>query len=303
MAYLLDTTPITDSARLPIKKGTLAFLQTSHKNDIFNLIRGLIGSTYNGLNVYVLYGCVNSGSGSVYNISDGAVFYFGEVFQVQSTTFTAASGQTAVCSILTTQDTTNADPVTFTDAVARNVHNIRTVQITSAVAGSGIKDFANVIFYDFTTAKKIATDAIKGYMRFATQNEVNAGSNTDSAVTPNTLLVTPSVVGYTGNTKMFVKILTITNWSMDSTNDITIIHGIADFTKIRGVECMIIENDGSGVWPLDGMNAGNAIAGGVGQIASGAITLKMVDGGFFNDGSRFGGATNPRGWVKVTYTE
>src|SRR6185503_8165948 len=46
--------------------------------------------------------------------------------------------------IVITQYTTNADPVTFTDSVARNVHNIRSINFSSGVSGTGIFDFGDI---------------------------------------------------------------------------------------------------------------------------------------------------------------
>lgn len=146
----LRTDLITDTKRFPIKKGTLEFLQDAYKDCFTNLLIGLIGPSYSGLNVYIIYGATNSGSGSAYNISAGAAFYLGEIFPVANTSFTASGGQTAVLNITTTQYTTNADPVTFSDATINNIHDNRFITVASGVSGSGIKNYANVIFLDLS---------------------------------------------------------------------------------------------------------------------------------------------------------
>lgn len=146
----LATSLISDTKRFPFKKGTLEFLQDAHKETVTQILVGLIGSTFNGLNAYVLYGCKNSGTGSVYNITAGAVFYLGEIYLVDSAAFTAGGGQVAVLSFITTQYTTNADPVTFTDSTINNVHDIRKILIASGASGSGIKDFSAVTRLDLT---------------------------------------------------------------------------------------------------------------------------------------------------------
>lgn len=148
----LNPTIITDAKQFPFKKGTLNFLQDAHKETIANLIIGLIGSSFNALNVYVLYGCENSGSGLNYNITSGYVFYLGELYALDSTTFTASAGQVGVLSIITTQFTTDADPVTFTDASVNNVHDIRKMQVTSGASGSGLANYSSIIFAELTVS-------------------------------------------------------------------------------------------------------------------------------------------------------
>ena len=142
MPKYLDTGYITDTAQMPIKKGTLDFLQTASSDSIADSIKANIGGSYNILTPYVLWGCVNSGSGSSFVISAGAIFYLGVVYEVDAVSFTATGGNTAVCSIITTQYTTDADPVTFTDLSTHNVHNIIKIQILSGASGSGIFDFS-----------------------------------------------------------------------------------------------------------------------------------------------------------------
>ena len=145
----INTSLISDTSRMPLKRGTLAFIQDSHKEALASVLAGLIPS-FNGFNVYILWGCRNTGSGSNYIIDSGAAFFLGEVFEVESSAFTAPGGQTAVANIVTTQYGTDADPVTFTDATIKNVHDIRKIQFASGASGSGIKDYANVIFLDLT---------------------------------------------------------------------------------------------------------------------------------------------------------
>jgi hypothetical protein len=96
-------------------------------------------------NLYILFGCVNTGTGLNYIISAGAIYYNGEVYLVDAITFTATAGQVAVANILTTQYNVNADPVTFTNGQSYNVHNIQKIVFSSAAAGSGIGDFSNLL--------------------------------------------------------------------------------------------------------------------------------------------------------------
>jgi len=132
---ILDNSDITNTAQLPIKKGTIAFLQDSHKETIISLFKAMVGSTYNVLTPYVLFGLEDSGSGLSHNISEGAIVILGEIFQVDAVAFTSASGEVPYLNFIVDQYTTDADPVTFTDLSVHDVHNIRKYEIVSATSG------------------------------------------------------------------------------------------------------------------------------------------------------------------------
>ena len=132
---ILDNSDITNTAQLPIKKGTIAFLQDSHKETVISLFKAMVGSTYNVLTPYVLFGLNDSGSGLSHNISGGAIVILGEIFQVDAVAFTSASGEVPYLNSIVDQYTTDADPVTFTDLSVHDVHNIRKYEIVSATSG------------------------------------------------------------------------------------------------------------------------------------------------------------------------
>lgn len=141
----LKTTDITDTNALPVKSGTLDHLQLAYAEAIAEAVKGFIGSAYDSTKVYLLHGCVNSGSGSSYVISAGSVFFNGEVYLVDAASFTIAGSNVAVGSIFTGifADAT-ADPVTFTDGVARNIHQIKKIAYAAALSGSGAGDFSDL---------------------------------------------------------------------------------------------------------------------------------------------------------------
>lgn len=146
---LLDTSPISVSAQFFYKKGTLQFLQDAHREVFAALIKSLIGPLYNPATVYVMSGVINSATAPIYNISSGAIFFNGEVFDFDTTAFTSSGSDVGVFSIVQTQYTINADPVTFTDLTLRNVHNIRKMQLASGVSGSGLANFAQLFRLSF----------------------------------------------------------------------------------------------------------------------------------------------------------
>ena len=141
----LVTTDITNTVAFPVKAGTLNHIQLAYQEALTALANSIIGRLPDSTNCYILFGCKNTGSGTSYVISAGAIYYNGEVYLVDAVSFTAASGQTAVLNFVTTSYTVNADPVTFTDGVAHNVHTIQKIAIASGVSGSGVSDFANLI--------------------------------------------------------------------------------------------------------------------------------------------------------------
>lgn len=155
---ILDVTMVTDSKQFFPKEGTLVFLQDAYKEQLSNLAQSILGSlTYSSSTVYVLFGCVNSGSGSNYIISSGAVFYNGEIFSVDAVSLTVSGGNIPVANIVTSQYTVNADPVTFSDTTTANIHNIRKISLGSGASGSGISDYVNFVFVNIARREEVLT--------------------------------------------------------------------------------------------------------------------------------------------------
>ena len=139
----INTSAITSTVGLPVKSGTLNHLQEAYRETTEAAIRAMIGNAYSASTFYKLYGCENSGSGSNYIVSAGAIFYNGEVYLVDAATFTAGVGETAVGTITTTNIlAANADPVTLTNSTTANVHEIRKIVFASGVSGSGDVNFS-----------------------------------------------------------------------------------------------------------------------------------------------------------------
>jgi len=137
----LDASAISTGVGFPLKSGSIDFLQDAHKETTAAVVTNLLGLTPETGQFYILYGLVNSGSGATYNVSAGAVFYNGEVYDVPSFSFTLSGSEEAWPQLVTTQYTTNADPVEFTDAVPRNVHNIRRMVVSASATGFGLQKF------------------------------------------------------------------------------------------------------------------------------------------------------------------
>lgn len=144
----LDISPITDSKQLPIKKGTLQFLQDAYSEMLVAIstwIASTTGAAFSAGNAYILYGLFDAATFPAFDVPAGAVFYNGELYLIDATTFTLTGSNVPICTITTTQYGTNADPVTFTDATTGNVHNIRKIVISQGASGSGDFDFVDMI--------------------------------------------------------------------------------------------------------------------------------------------------------------
>jgi hypothetical protein len=152
----LDLSSISPTNGMPEKAGSLIHIQLAYQEAIAELQKAKIGNSYDPGSVYVLSGCINTGSGSNYVISSGAVFYNGEVFLVDAATFTVAGGQVAEGAIVTSYYVgAEADTVAFTDGNNRSVHQIRKVAYSSALAGSGIGDYVNACFVSYAISAGI----------------------------------------------------------------------------------------------------------------------------------------------------
>lgn len=139
----LDTQFSTPTVGQPLKAGSIDHLQDSYKEIAANLVKQRRPSVLT-TDVLILWGCVNSGSGLVYNISAGAVYFNGEIYDVPAASFTSPGGQEAVGTISESPSLTE-DPTTFEDGSTHNVHITRRIVIASGVSGSGTKDFADWI--------------------------------------------------------------------------------------------------------------------------------------------------------------
>ena len=141
---ILNISDISNSNAMPVKSGTLQFLQDAHKETVAGLITNILPNPISGT-VYIISGCVNSGVLPIHNLSAGVIYYNGEIFNFDGATFTLTGLQKAYARIETTQYLTNADPVQFTDGVNRNVHNIRKFVVENTITSSGLPEFINFV--------------------------------------------------------------------------------------------------------------------------------------------------------------
>ena len=196
---------------MPIKAGTLQFLQDAHKEAIAGLVTNVIPNPIANT-IYILSGCKNTTIAPIHTLTPGVLYYNGEIFNFDGASFTLTGLKKAYARIETTQYLTNADPVQFTDGVSRNVHNIRKIVIEDTTVTSGLPefiDFENVgQWKDETDALNLAINALEAE-DVSLQNQIdvlmasfpkNVGfiSGVNLPVTSGSLTVGGNIVSATG---------------------------------------------------------------------------------------------------------
>jgi len=99
------------------------------------------------------------------------------------------------------------------------------------------------------------------------------------------------------------KVVLIGDWNMDSISGVSVNHGLSDFTKIRGIEVIIIDDAGTTLRSLDHVSAGSSAPdGGVNDVNSTTIGLGRFSTGVF-DGTAYDQTSYNRGWITITYED
>lgn len=136
MKRIIASTYITSGSSFPVKSGSWDFLQDESKEIVASTIIGMIGSSYSTSKVYRLYGAeLTNFAGDNWLNSVGAVFYNGEVYQVDAVGGSGTSMPDGIDMGIDTSYFTaaNADPVTFTDGTPHNVHQIKKMKYVDSV--------------------------------------------------------------------------------------------------------------------------------------------------------------------------
>jgi hypothetical protein len=106
----------------------------------------------------------------------------------------------------------------------------------------------------------------------------------------------------TGSTKYETTIISIGDWNMNSTNTVSVPHGLADFTKIRSVTAVIRNDSGSQVQVVGTDEVWIGIGFG---LVSGAIDSTIIDitrkiGGVY-DNTSYDSTGYNRGWITIIH--
>lgn len=171
----LDLSNIIQNIRkLGAVKATLEHLQESHKENIADLIKGLVAGSASPI---ALFGCVDSDGGAGFNISAGAIYHNNEIFEIDAFVGSPGGGQTAVLSLVTTYRA--GDPVKYSDNSSHNTHAIRKYQWSIAATGSGIANFADVVTLKIAILAGVLTSP--GFQGVPTVPTAALGTNTTQA--------------------------------------------------------------------------------------------------------------------------
>lgn len=143
---IIKTTDIVDpSIQQPFTGLSLDFLQNSTKEVISALCANII--TNSGYDP-------EASKGYIVSVFDSApyyyVYYLGELYYYEG----LGSVSDNIINLTITDDAT-ADPVIFTDAISRNVHNHRTLVSVTGTLGTGLFDVSDLI--DISKPKSLLT--------------------------------------------------------------------------------------------------------------------------------------------------
>lgn len=99
------------------------------------------------------------------------------------------------------------------------------------------------------------------------------------------------------------KIVDIGVWDMDTDITATVLHGLADYKKIRSIQVIIREDSDVLRFPLNRAHTGTgAVSGGVENISTVNIILHRIPSGFF-DSANFNDVVMNRGYVIIDYID
>lgn len=111
------------------------------------------------------------------------------------------------------------------------------------------------------------------------------------------------VVAGTGNATLLKKIINIGDWDMDTTQTVSVAHGLT-LSKIRKIDVLIQIDAGTGSDAVYLLTTGNYLApttSGAFQADATNVLLGRVTGGIF-DNSFFDSTGYNRGWITIEYT-
>jgi hypothetical protein len=135
----IDTSNITGDVKSPIVKRTLEFYNEAIAEGIEDLVKALYGS-YTADDLVILHGCeVTANIGTTSSVTEGAIYYNGEVYRVDANASINSPSNTLVWSISNSFDA--GDPVLYSDSTGYNQHKVSKMVLSNAVSGSGLADY------------------------------------------------------------------------------------------------------------------------------------------------------------------
>lgn len=97
----LDWTAVTASNGLVFEEQTFEHVNNGHKDSYIAFVKANIPSAWHTGKLVVLYGCVATGTNpSARTLTSGAVYYNGEIYQVDSASFTTTGSQIGIWTLV-----------------------------------------------------------------------------------------------------------------------------------------------------------------------------------------------------------
>lgn len=128
---------------------SLDMLQDAYKDGIRELALAQIGSSYDPTVPYILWGCE---SASPVAVSEGGIFFNGEVFYTAGWSSGSLPPSPLVLIASISTNFAAIDPVTFEDGSTHNIHELRTCVFSYGTSGTGtIGDFNDFIRVNTTS--------------------------------------------------------------------------------------------------------------------------------------------------------
>lgn len=272
----LDLSSIVENVRqLGAVKAFFQHMEDSYKQITAETFKGFLAGTATPVAVY---GCVNSGNTTNYNISAGAIWNSGEVFTIAAFVGTASAGQVPR---LTLQE--QKVQLAYTDNTNHDTLITRTYVWVLGTTGSGLGDFSalgrlatiiNNTLLDVDGQVAVPTAAVAAEAISRAAADVTLQNNIDSA---------------TGG--LVRTIINLPSWNMQGVHLILITVGVPAFSKLRGVSAFVRNDTGDVYYNL-------LIAADVSWDNTPQILLAVAVGDFFDSGS-FNNTGFSRGYLVI----
>jgi hypothetical protein len=142
------TSNITDQARLPLLKRTLEFMRENDAETSTAPLYAMIGTNSDSVPI-VLWGCeptitTTTLTNDTLTITEGAILYDGEIYQVAAGSAVFTAGQVHTLIIVATNQT--GEPTKYTDDSTHATNINYTIAPSHGVTGSGICDWDDRLF-------------------------------------------------------------------------------------------------------------------------------------------------------------
>jgi hypothetical protein len=172
---------------------SLDMLQDAYKDGIRELALAQIGSSYSASVPYILWGCE---SVSPVAVSEGGIFFNGEVFYTAGWSSGSLPPSPLVLIANISTNFAAIDPVTFEDGTTHNVHELRTCIFAYGTSGTGtIGDFTDFVRVNTTSYSRVNVAAAISSPTIALDRNRIITYNNTSATTTITLDDTKAISG------------------------------------------------------------------------------------------------------------